>query len=44
MLEKVLDDSKVNEMLESFEFQKIIGENKNIFEWFQEAYNVEEDK
>ena len=44
MLEKVLEDSKINEMLESFEFQKIIGENKNIFEWFQEAYNIEEDK
>lgn len=44
MLEKVLEDSEINEMLENFQFQKNIGENKNIFEWFQEAYNVKGDE
>lgn len=44
MLEKVLEDNKITEMLEAFDFQEKIGENNNIFEWFQEAYNVKEDK
>ena len=44
MLKKVLEDNEINRMLESSGFQKIIGENKNTFKWFQEAYNIKEDK
>lgn len=29
-------------MLEEFDFQKNIGENKDIFEWFQEVYSVKQ--
>ena len=44
LLKKVLEDNEINRMLESSGFQKIIGENKNTFKWFQEAYNIKEDK
>ena len=40
MIEIVLEDSEINKMLEEFDFQKNIGENKDIFEWFQEVYSV----
>lgn len=40
MLKIVLEDNKINEMLEAFDFQNNIGEDKDIFEWFQEAYNI----
>lgn len=43
MLDIVLKDDDIKQMLEDFEFQNIIGENKNIIEWFQEIYNVKED-
>lgn len=40
MLKLVLDDNQIKEMLISFDFRKNIGEDKDIFEWFQEAYNL----
>lgn len=44
MIKIVLEDSKIQDMLNSFNFQKNIGENNDIFEWFQDAYNSREDK
>lgn len=40
MLKTALDDITIQKMLEDFNFQKIIGEESNIFEWFQKAYNL----
>ena len=39
MIEIVLEDSEINKMLEEFDSKKY-GENKDIFEWFQEVYSV----
>ena len=42
MLEKALEDDKINKMLKDYEFQKNIGNENNILEWFKEMYNVTE--
>ncbi len=43
MLEKALEDDKINKMLKDYEFQKYIGDEKNILEWFKEMYKVTEN-
>ena len=44
MLEIVLKDTQIQKMLTDFNFQKNIGEENDVFEWFQEAYKIKEHK
>lgn len=44
ILEIVLKDTQIQKMLTDFNFQKNIGEENDVFEWFQEAYKIKEHK
>jgi hypothetical protein len=40
MIRKTLDCENIKDMLNHFEFQKFIGEDEDVFEWFQKVYNT----